>query len=176
VRRARVLAADPPWRFRDALPGPGRGAAKHYGTLSVPELCAFPLPPMLPDAACFLWFCASMAPESLEVLRAWNFRPVQLITWCKVTKDGRPRIGMGHYCRNASESCWLAVRGKLAGHIRDHSIPDYFHAERGAHSAKPDEFYRLAERLLPAPRVELFARRKRRGWRCYGDELDAAHP
>ena len=44
---------------------------------------------------------------------------------------------------------------------------------RVVHSAKPDEFYRLAERLYGGPRVELFARRRRDGWDCYGNELGA---
>ncbi len=29
-KRYRVLTADPPWPFKDKLPGKGRGAAKHY--------------------------------------------------------------------------------------------------------------------------------------------------
>jgi N6-adenosine-specific RNA methylase IME4 len=39
-------------------------------------------------------------------------------------------------------------------------------ARRGqlVHSAKPDEFYRLVERLYPGPRTEIFSRRSRPGW------------
>lgn len=34
----KLLIADPPWPFDDRLPGPGRGAEKHYSTLSLPLL------------------------------------------------------------------------------------------------------------------------------------------
>ena len=39
------------------------------------------------------------------------------------------------------------------------------------HSTKPDVFYNLVESMLSGPYAELFARRKREGWTCYGDEL-----
>jgi hypothetical protein len=58
--RFRVELADPAWQFRDRLPGPGRGAAKHYQCLSVLELCAFPRPPLADDCTLFLWRVASM--------------------------------------------------------------------------------------------------------------------
>src|ERR1019366_5520878 len=40
----RTLVADPPWAFGDSLPGPKRGAVKHYRTMSVEEICDFPIP------------------------------------------------------------------------------------------------------------------------------------
>ena len=50
ARRARVLpstlVADPPWRFDDSLPGKSRGAEKNYRTMTVEEICAYPLPPV----------------------------------------------------------------------------------------------------------------------------------
>ena len=42
------------------------------------------------------------------------------------------------------------------------------------HSEKPDEVYRRIERLYPAPRLELFARKPREGWTVWGDEVPAA--
>lgn len=40
----------------------------------------------------------------------------------------------------------------------------WFTWPRGVHSAKPDAFLDLVERVSPAPRAELFARRARFGW------------
>src|ERR1017187_4037698 len=46
---------------------------------------------------------------------------------------------------------------------------------RGEHSAKRVEFYDIAERLFPGPRVELFARGvPRPGWEQYGREAWAS--
>lgn len=34
----RVICADPPWAFKDKLPGLGRGAKKHYQVLSILDI------------------------------------------------------------------------------------------------------------------------------------------
>jgi N6-adenosine-specific RNA methylase IME4 len=41
---------------------------------------------------------------------------------------------------------------------------------RGIHSAKPDAFLDVVERVSPGPYVELFARRARFGWDYWGNE------
>ncbi|HXI14803.1 MAG TPA: MT-A70 family methyltransferase, partial [Chloroflexota bacterium] len=39
------------------------------------------------------------------------------------------------------------------------------------HSRKPDNVYEYAE-ALPGPYVELFARRPRAGWACWGNQIE----
>ena len=39
------------------------------------------------------------------------------------------------------------------------------------HSEKPDEVYHRIERLYRGPYLELFARRPREHWVCWGNEL-----
>jgi N6-adenosine-specific RNA methylase IME4 len=171
----RVLVADPPWLHRDQLPGPKRGARKHYDCLGIDGIKAFPIPPMLPDSWLFLWKVASMPQEALDVCKAWGFRPVSEIVWVKLTNDrSRVRIGMGSYVRCAHESCIVAVRGKAASTRISRAIPSVIQAPRHRHSEKPAEFYDLVESLVPGPYVELFARRHRPGWMCLGNELSAA--
>ncbi len=46
----------------------------------------------------------------------------------------------------------------------------WYEAPRGEHSAKPDLFLDLIERMSPAPRIEMFARRQRLGWDTWGNE------
>ena len=106
----RTIVADPPWQFDDALPGPKRGASKHYATMPTEVICTLRLPLLASDALLFLWRVASMQEEALRVCRAWGFRPVSELTWCKVGADGRPRIGMGRYVRNAHETCLIGAR------------------------------------------------------------------
>lgn len=172
MRRAQVLAADPPWPFRDKLPGKGRGASKHYRLLTLAEICTFPLPPIADDAWLFLWRVGAMQLEALAVAQAWGFKACGELVWVKRTAAGRLRIGMGRAFRGAHETCLVAKRGRPE---RLHAgLPSVFFAERGRHSAKPDEFYRIVEAFAPGPRVELFARTERPGWRCLGDEIGAA--
>ena len=83
----RVVVADPPWSFADSLPGPKRGASKHYDTMSVDEIAGFELPPIADDAWLFLWRVASMTVEALWVARAWGFTPKSEIVWVKTLDD-----------------------------------------------------------------------------------------
>ncbi len=178
VSPARVLAADPPWKFGDQLPGPGRGADKHYPTMTIDEIKAFPLPRMQADSLLFLWRVSAMVEEAYEVVRAWGFEPKSEIVWLKQTDpvDARSRrhFGMGHTVRLEHESCIIATRGSPK--IQDHSIRSTFMAPIGRHSAKPDLFYEIVQRLSFGPHVELFARTPRPGWRQYGHDMAEAHP
>lgn len=170
MKRFRCITADAPWPFRDKLPGPARGASKHYPCMSIEELCMLELPPLEDDCVLFLWRVAAIQREAVLVAEAWGFEVKSEIVWCKVNAAGEPRIGMGRTVRNAHESALICTRGRPV--IRDRSIPSWFTAPRLQHSEKPEAFYRIVERLVDGPYVELFARRHRRGWTCIGDELE----
>lgn len=167
---ARVLVADPPWKFGDSLPGKKRGASKHYGCLPLHEIMRFPLPPLADDCALFLWRVSAMQEEALQVVRAWGFKPHSEIVWRKTTVNGKLSFGMGRIVRGSHETCLIAVRGRNIP--RSRSERSVFDAPVGEHSAKPDAFYEIVERLFPGPYAELFARRQRDGWTCFGDELE----
>ena len=95
---------------------------------------------------------------------------------------GTPHLGLGHYTRAAHEVAIIArpKRGSAPERLAK-DVPSIFAApmlidvdgvlpasegRHGAlvHSAKPDEFFEIVERLYPGPRVELFSRRTRPGW------------
>lgn len=172
TRHPQCLVADPPWKFTDALPGKRRGAVKHYACLSLAEIMAFELPRMAADSLLFLWRVAAMQEEALQVARAWGFAPKAEIVWEKETDSGKQAFGMGHYVRNSHESALICTRGSPK--ILSHSIRSSFRAPIGRHSAKPERFYDLVEQMIGGPYVELFARRQRAGWTCYGNELSEA--
>ncbi len=167
---ARVICADPPWPFGDSLPGPGRGAEKHYTTLSMFDLQRFPLPPLLPDSLLFLWVVESMQEEGLRVCRAWGFTPKTSGVWVKKTATGKRHFGMGRTLRAEHERFIVGSRGRPE--ILDKSVRSVFEAPVGEHSAKPDAFHELVEKLSAGPYVELFARQRRANWFCYGNEVD----
>ena len=172
-----VVVADPPWSFKDRLPGPKRGAAKHYTVAPSSEIERMALPfEIAPDAVLFLWRVSSQVEEAYRVCRAWGFAPKSEIVWVKTTKASSTDVGstklafgMGHRVRAAHESCIIAVRGKPKRVSK--SIRSVFHAPVGAHSEKPDSFFRLVEALYAGPYVEVFGRKHRAGWTVIGDEL-----
>lgn len=158
----RTIVADPPWRYDS--PGVTKAdSRKFYDTLSIGEICALrdvvgPL--AASDAHLWLWATNALMEEAHDVVRAWGFRPLTIVTWCK------PRPGVGHYLRNNTEHVILASRG--APMTPEHKPLSTWPAS--AHSAKPDAFLDLVEQVSPGPYLELFARRARFGWDYWGDE------
>lgn len=176
MKKFSVVAADPPWPFKDKLPGNGRGALKHYDLMTLDEIKDYPAyhwttigKRIAPDALLFLWRVASMPEAAIEVCRAWGFEPYGEIIWDKRTATGKQHFGMGRVVRAAHESILIGRRGRPE--IQSKSVRSLFSAPVGRHSAKPDEFYALVEELSPGPYLELFAREKRRRWTTIGNEL-----
>lgn len=172
----KVLCADPPWKFGDALPGPNRGAEKNYACLTVEELCAFPLPPLADDCTLFLWRVASMQQEALDVVKAWDFTVKTEAVWLKKTVNGNRWFGMGRTVRAEHEICLITSRGRpetLSHSVRSTFVTDFegLSATVGRHSEKPEQFYEIVESLREGPYCELFARRQRVGWTCLGDQV-----
>jgi len=143
----------------------------------VDEICSYlttnELPPIADTAHLFLWRVSAMVEEAYQVVRAWGFVPKAEIVWLKRTESGKRWFGMGRQVRAEHEIAIIATRGKGAVAV-DKAIRSTFEAKvpDGRHSSKPEEFYDIVEKLCPAgPYVELFARRRRASWLCYGNEV-----
>lgn len=171
-RKFQVVVADPPWPFRDRLPGGGRGAEKYYPLMNLSQIASF-VPDgnfrIADDSVLLLWRVATMQPEAIIVCRSWGFEPRGELVWQKLSPKGRPFFGMGRMLRGSHESVLIGVRGKPR--VRAHNVRSIFTAVAGRHSEKPDEFYELVEQLFRGPYLELFARRQREGWTCLGNEV-----
>lgn len=163
MTRYRTIVADPPWRFGSAATKADAG--RYYDTMSIEEIRALRVEDMAEDDAhLWLWAVNGLMEEAYSVVRAWGFRPINLLTWCKT------QPGVGYYLRTNTEQCIFATRGKPMV-PEDKAMASWFRWPRGAHSAKPDAFYDLVEQVSPGPRVELFARRARLGdWSYWGNE------
>lgn len=160
-----TIVADPPWAYdRD---GGGRGVLRHYDTMQPDEIRALPVADMADDDAhLYLWVTNLKLVEAraFDIVEAWGFRFVTMLTWHKL---GAP--GMGWYFRGDTEHVLFGVKGKL-GIPTGVRVSNHFAASRTGHSAKPDRFYEIVERVSPGPRLELFARRRRYGWDVWGDQ------
>jgi N6-adenosine-specific RNA methylase IME4 len=173
----RVLCADPPWKFGDALPGTTRGAENNYDVMGIDDIRKLDIPPLADDCHLFLWRVSAMVEEAYSVVRAWGFVPKSEIVWRKLTTGGKRWFGMGRHVRMEHEVCIIATRGKPK--VRDRATRSIFEADAPAmfaapcegHSRKPDEFYGLVETLCEGPYLELFARRERAGWTTLGNQV-----
>ncbi len=169
------IVADPPWSFRDkgsrAAPDQ-RGRRIGYETMTAQSIQALPVGDIAArDALLFLWSTSAhiLDGSATAVARAWGFEPKTTVAWVKRAKSGKLQVGFGHYTRAAHELVVVARRGRAKVLRRD--IPSVFFAPRTRHSAKPEVFQEIVEGLAAGPYLELFARRHRVGWACWGDQL-----
>lgn len=86
----------------------------------------------------------------------------------------QPLPGTGSYTMQGHEHLWLFRRGGGFSDARAvRNVRNTIIAPITRHSAKPEAAQDLLQRLWPdlAPRLELFARRRRDGWACFGNQL-----
>lgn len=161
----RVLYADPPWKYNDELIE-GYGAAEHhYPTMTVDELCALPIADLAPsDAVLFLWATSPLLDDAFAIVSAWGFEYKTSFVWDKVKHN------YGHYNSVRHELLLVSTRGSCtpdSDTLRDSVVE----CPRGEHSEKPDVFYEIIEEMYQrGPRLELFARRARKGWKRWGNQ------
>jgi N6-adenosine-specific RNA methylase IME4 len=167
-QRFPCLVLDPPWDY-DGEGASGRGAPM-YATMTDAEIAALPVATLAePAAHLYLWVTNFSLPRGFDLLGAWGFRYVTVLTWCK------PSIGIGAYFRNNSEHVLFGVRGSLPLLYADQGT--WFEAPRGPrHSDKPAAFYDIVRRNSPGPRLEMFARGPREGFVVWGAEAAAVPP
>lgn len=173
------VVADPPWAFRDAgsrvapdaaVRRGGRERRVIYRTMPLDWVANLPVLSVAARSShCYLWCPSALLEDGLVVLRAWGFDLKTTLVWSKKTKNGRQAFGAGHYFRGAHELLLFGTRGRCPA--RSRSERTLFEGVVGPHSRKPELLQDLAERVSPGPYLELFARRVRPGWTCFGDEI-----
>jgi len=179
-----VILADPPWHFKvwNEESGSGRSASQHYPIMSIEDICALPVKDLAAEnCALFLWTTwPTIFKYVPQVLDAWGFTyRTEAWVWIKPTHGYHPAadkapwaMGTGYYTRANSEPCLIAVKGSMP--VADHGIVGIIEALRRAHSQKPEEQYKMIERLYPGKRyLELFARKSRPGWDVWGNEVES---
>jgi len=110
-----------------------------------------------------------MVPEwnvetRIESHKRWNFKQKTCLTWVK------NRSIFGYYFKGQTEQLLFGVKGKLPP--MDRKQTTLITGKIRRHSEKPDEIYKIIEKLSPAPRLELFARKHMPNWTSIGFDLD----
>jgi N6-adenosine-specific RNA methylase IME4 len=162
-----AILADPPWQFKTwSDKGRGRSAERHYRTMTDGDLARMPVASIAKrDALLFLWTSGPALIRSINLIQAWGFTySTTVFVWDK------DRTGLGYWTRSNCELVLLGKRGTPKRNAKD--VLQLVRARRGAHSVKPTEVSRRIERLCDGPYLELFARRERKGWDVWGDEVE----
>jgi N6-adenosine-specific RNA methylase IME4 len=168
-RKWRGILADCPWEWDTA--GGRRGAnTQYYPTMPLDAICALPVAQVaFDDAFLFLWVPPALLKEAgFAVLSAWDFEYKINITWDKLTHYGR-----GAYVRTVHEHLLVGVRPKTPTHFIDNDMISMIrHRLSRRHSEKPAIVHESIQRATPGPYLELFARRRVKGWDTFGNQLE----
>jgi len=167
-----VVEADPPWPFdlRSAAGG-AKSAAAHYDPMSVDDIVALPVGHLAQTGGLMiLWITSGRLREGLACFDAWDVRLVRTLTWRKVTKNGKPRMGTGYRVRDFSEEVLFGVFGTRDARQWHQPLRSCFDGVAREHSRKPEEFYEMVEAATPgAYRCSLFSGgAEREGWDGWG--------
>jgi N6-adenosine-specific RNA methylase IME4 len=161
------IYADPPWRY-DNRATRSNVEDEYDGTMTVEEICGLPVEQLAADDAhLHLWVTAAFLFDAKTVIESWGFEYRTYAVWCK------PQIGIGNYWRKSSELLILGIRGD-AKSFAEHDHRDWLEIGRGEHSAKPDRFRGIIERVSPGPRLELFGRKQIADWMVFGNQVREA--
>lgn len=167
--KVKVVMADPPWDIHMDLP---------YGTMTDAEMKALRLDQVQDEGCLFLWVTGRAMELGRECMKLWGYRQVEEIVWVKTNQLHRIiRTGRtGHWLNHSKEHCLVGTKGTPK--LNRNLDTDIIVAEVRETSRKPDEIYRIIERLCPGPyKLELFGRphNVRDNWITLGNQLDNVH-
>lgn len=169
-KKYNIIYADPPW-YEQGGGKIKRGADRHYPLMKTSEIATLPVKNLISDrgAHLYLWVTNNHLQDGLQVMEAWGFEYITIITWLK------NKQGLGQYFRGKTEHCLFGVTKKrlpynIINGKRAQGVTG-FYAERGIHSAKPDQMRKMIETVSVGNKIELFARQHADGWDCWGNEV-----
>jgi len=178
-KKYKTILADPPWKYGSWGKGSDKCLFKDkpqnkeqpmpYPTMSIEEIKDLDVESLADkDCELYLWTTQKYLPQSFEVLESWGFKYCQTLTWCKNPMG----TGQGGIFCPTTEFLILARKGKMPKVKRIDTT--WWNIKRtNVHSKKPKFFQEIIEKVSLAPRIELFAREKRQGWDCFGNEVDS---
>jgi N6-adenosine-specific RNA methylase IME4 len=149
-----------------------------YQAMSLPDIEALPvLSSAEDDAHLYLWTTQRFLQDSFSVAESWGFTVSATLVWCKAPRG----LHMGGAFRSSVEFCHFCRRGNLSTKTNEDRRwftwprvqgPSVGRGEQRqfGHSAKPEAFIDMVERVSPGPYLEMFARRARFGWDYWGDQ------
>ena len=165
-----VIVADPPWPYQKFSEHNHGSAFSQYALMTMEEIYSIPVKDVASeDSILLLWGTWPKLPEAVQTMNAWGFEYVTGFPWVKLNKNRHGiYYGVGYWIRGCSEFVLIGRHGNVS----PPSIEGFLGlmSPNLKHSHKPEDIYAIAE-ALPGPYLELFARRSRRGWHSFGNEV-----
>lgn len=161
-----TVVIDPPWKlglinfskngYADSLP---------YPTMTVEALGQIPIKEALAETGwVFCWTTNKMLKNALSLVDTWGLDYCFTMTWVKQAGPQAPNTP----CFNSE---WIVVSLKGTPKFletKHFKLANIWKRER--HSEKPEGFYDLLRRVSPAPRLDIYGRRRIAGFDSWGNE------
>ncbi len=167
-RKYKTIMIDVPWsqgKTGKRKVRPNQETKLLYETMSISKIENFPIDDFADDQCLmFFWVIDKYMEEAHKIIRKWEFKKHCIMVWNKPTGVCPFSV---QFC---NEYLILAYKGKFK--LNKIGIKTHFEASVREHSRKPDIAYKIAEMLGDAPRIDIFAREKRKGWDVWGNETD----
>jgi N6-adenosine-specific RNA methylase IME4 len=165
----RIIYSDPAWSYNDKQDTPQLGgAAKHYNTMSVSEICSLPVNQISEnDSVLFLWVTSPLLEDAFTVIKAWGFKYKTSFVWDKVKHN------MGHYNSVRHEMLLIATKGSCTPDNKKLYDSVQSIERNDNHSEKPIEFLNIIDDLYNyGNKLEMFCRNiKKDKWYGWGNEI-----
>lgn len=170
----RVIVADPPWDYKNYKKT--ANGAPQYHTMKFKDIAKIPVGDWAEDNSLLVLWCTwPHLSKGTELLKAWGFNYVTGFPWVKmVPSSGQIRCGIGFWTQSTSELILIARKGKISPSRKNPrrgllvGEDRQFYAPIGKHSSKPEDIQDWIEARFEGPYLELFARRDRAKWDCWG--------
>lgn len=171
-----LILADPPWKQskggKKAVRKNSSGMDLDYPTCSLETIQMHLKMATLHTAknsVLFLWTIDKYLFEAQKIAETLGYKLHARMIWNKVTG-----IPAAFTIRYGHEYLLYMYRGKLIPVDTEErgKIHSVFTEKVQKHSQKPEVSYQIIERLYPgAKKLEMYARRRRAGWDCWGNEV-----
>lgn len=168
----RTILIDPPWpqvnsgkRCRDK--GSHGDKDLPYPTMSLAEILMLPIGALAaPDCHLWLWTTNQFLAEGILLMRAWGFKYLSPIHMVKPS-------GVGNYFVQRTQTILMGYKERCVFEGKRY-LPNLIEVSGvSRHSEKPDRSYEYIESVSQPDRLEMFARRRRPGWKVWGNEVDS---
>ena len=164
-----VILADVPWTYRRSLSS-SREIGNQYDQMPTEEIADIPVADVAAlDCVLFFWCPAAKIAEAVDIIRRWGFEVRSSMVWDKEVQ------GPGVWAMIEHELVIIAVKGSPPPPREGDKPRSVIHARREGHSEKPEALHLAIEKAWPTmTKLELFARERREGWKCLGNEIDGS--
>lgn len=187
-RKFDIIYADPPWDYDGKLQFDKSSTSSEnidlernifissavfkYPTLKLDQLMRIPIQEIAKDdCLLFMWATGPHLAQAIRLGQAWGFeyRTIAFV-WDKMVHNP------GKYTLSNCELCLVFKHGRIPMPRGARNLRQLIRRPRKQHSQKPDEVRDAIVEMWPTQgRIELFARKKTKGWSVWGlDMLNGA--